>query len=65
MKWGVFMKKNNYHINEETFQAASSQDCTGLIPALPANEKEMEYYEELYDFLPPGGKNIIERNKEH
>lgn len=30
----------------------SFQDCTGLIPAGPVNEKEMEDYEELYPFLP-------------
>lgn len=32
--------------------AASSQDCTGLIPALPESDEEIEAYEELYHFLP-------------
>ncbi len=32
---------------------ASTQDCTGLIPAGPVDEKEMDQYEELYSFLPP------------
>lgn len=28
----------------------SSCDCTGLIPALPASEAELEAYEEMYQF---------------
>lgn len=36
--------------------AASMQDCTGLIPAEPADKAELEAYEELYHFLPPNGK---------
>lgn len=40
--------------------AASSQDCTGLIPSAPESDAEIEAYEELYHFLPPDGraKNI-------
>jgi hypothetical protein len=30
----------------------SAQDCTGLIPAGPVDEDELEAYEELYPFLP-------------
>ncbi|MBR5509615.1 MAG: hypothetical protein IKV59_06140 [Lachnospiraceae bacterium] len=30
----------------------SAQDCTGLIPAGPVDENELEAYEELYPFLP-------------
>lgn len=30
----------------------SAQDMTGLIPAGPVEEEEMEHYEELYPFLP-------------
>lgn len=33
--------------------AASSQDCTGLIPAAPVSAAEVESYEDLYHFLPP------------
>ena len=33
-------------------KAASFQDCTGLIPAAPADAAEIENYEELYPFLP-------------
>lgn len=36
--------------------AASSQDCTGLIPSEPASEAELQSYEDLYHFLPPNGK---------
>ena len=30
----------------------SSMECTGLIPALPEDESQLEAYEELYPFLP-------------
>lgn len=30
----------------------SFQDCTGLIPAAPEDDSELENYEELYPFLP-------------
>ncbi len=36
--------------------AASSQDCTGLIPSNPASVEELEAYEELYHFLPPNSR---------
>ena len=32
-------------------RACSSMDCTGLIPALPQSEAELEYYEELYPYI--------------
>ncbi|MDY3248774.1 MAG: hypothetical protein SOX32_00325 [Candidatus Choladocola sp.] len=28
----------------------SSSDCTGLIPALPSSEEELESYESMYQF---------------
>ena len=31
--------------------AASTQDCTGLIPALPQDEAEQEAYEDLYPYI--------------
>ncbi len=37
---------------EQSFLTCSAQDCTGLIPAGPVNEDELENYEELYPFLP-------------
>lgn len=33
--------------------AASSTDCTGLIPAAPINDEEMESHEDIYHYLPP------------
>lgn len=33
-------------------KSCSATDCTGLIPALPQDEAELESYEELYHFLP-------------
>ena len=32
---------------EQSFLTCSAQDCTGLIPAGPVNEDELENYEEL------------------
>lgn len=36
--------------------AASKQDCTGLIPSEPVSVAELESYEDLYHFLPPNGE---------
>lgn len=33
-------------------ETISAQDCTGLIPAAPSDQEELENYEELYPFLP-------------
>lgn len=33
--------------------AASTQDCTGLIPSAPLNEAELESYNEIYKFQAP------------
>ena len=37
--------------------AASTQDCTGLIPSGPVNEDELESYEAVYHYQPPKIKN--------
>lgn len=34
-------------------KAASSMDCTGLIPSAPTSRAELESYEELYSYRPP------------
>ncbi len=49
-------EKNNQEIIDSydyLSNAASTQDCTGLIPSAPESEAELEAYEELYHFLPP------------
>ena len=33
-------------------QSCSTTDCTGLIPALPETDAELEHYQELYHYLP-------------
>ncbi|MGI6402918.1 MAG: hypothetical protein ACOX0K_01585 [Oscillospiraceae bacterium] len=47
-------KKNNKdslaHLDIDVVSAASSMDCTGLIPAAPKNEFEEEAYKSLYHF---------------
>ena len=32
---------------------ASSTECTGLIPALPQSEAQIESYEDIYPFMTP------------
>lgn len=52
------MKKKNSDIIDDfdyLSNAASSKDCTGLIPANPVSDAELESYEDLYHFLPPHG----------
>ena len=37
---------------EIDIQSCSATDCTGLIPALPETDAELEHYQELYHYLP-------------
>ena len=37
---------------DSDIQACSATDCTGLIPALPETDAELEHYQELYHYLP-------------
>lgn len=49
-------KKNNQLIIDSydyLANAASTQDCTGLIPSLPTSKAELESYEDLYHYQPP------------
>ena len=46
----------DYNIKDDDFldnPVASSMDCTGLIPALPETETELEFYEEMLPYLTP------------
>ncbi|MGC4019149.1 MAG: hypothetical protein QM793_07935 [Muricomes sp.] len=36
--------------------AASSMDCTGLIPSLPVTDAELESYNDLYQYQTPATK---------
>ena len=36
-------------------QACSATDCTGLTPALPQDEAQLESYQDLYPFNPEDG----------
>lgn len=42
---------HKYKIQDLDVQACSATDCTGLIPAAPANQEELENYEEVYPYL--------------
>ena len=46
--------KNNAAQNpfdDSDIQACSATDCTGLIPALPQDEAEVEAYEDIYPYI--------------
>ena len=60
-------KENQKIIDEYDYlsNAASSQDCTGLIPSEPVSAEELESYEELYHFLPPGARAAAIKPEEH
>ena len=51
------MKQTTVNLNDlpeyDYLKPASTQDCTGLIPAGPVDEHELSCYEDLYAFLPP------------
>lgn len=48
-------KENEKIIDDYDYlaNAASSHDCTGLIPSLPSSEEELEAYNDIYQFYPP------------
>lgn len=37
--------------DDSDIQACSATDCTGLIPALPQDEAEVEAYEDIYPYI--------------
>jgi len=46
----------DYNIKDDDYldnPVASSMECTGLIPALPETEAELEFYEEMFPYLTP------------
>lgn len=59
------MKEPNRHSDtfqeheefEFDIQACASMDCTGLIPALPVSEAELDSYKDLYPYLPTAKKD--------
>ena len=48
-------KQNEKIIDDYDYlsNAASSMDCTGLIPTLDKSEEELESYNDVYQFTPP------------
>lgn len=51
-------KENEKIIDDYDYlsNAASSMDCTGLIPSLPVTDAELESYNDLYQFQTPATK---------
>ena len=46
--------KDEYDVD---IQSCSAMDCTGLIPSLPSSEAEIEFYDEMYPYLPRATAN--------
>lgn len=48
-------KKNREIIDSYDYlaNAASTQDCTGLIPSAPTSKAELDSYADVYHFEPP------------
>ena len=48
----------SYHEHDDNYpvQACSAMDCTGLIPALPETEEQLEYFKEFYSLFGKGGR---------
>jgi len=42
-------KYNLDHLDFHQINVSSSMDCTGLIPATPESDEELDSYRELYD----------------
>lgn len=66
------MKKEKSNSNKEIIDsydylsnAASVQDCTGLIPSAPLSEAELESYEAIYHYEPPKVPDPDTSSKEH
>lgn len=43
--------------------AASTMDCTGLIPSLPQSEDELESYNDVVQYMPPAAAKKTGANK--
>lgn len=48
-------QKIDYHTDSYDYlaNAASTQDCTGLIPANPDSDEALESYKDIYQYEPP------------
>lgn len=57
-------KENEKIIDDYDYlsNAASSMDCTGLIPSLPVTDAELESYNDLYQFQTPASKAKISKH---
>ena len=61
-----YNKMNNFSDYDYLSNAASSQDCTGLIPVAPPNADAWDCYADIYPFLPvfPARHNIGDQFEE-
>ena len=52
--WSSQMSRHTakYDPMDVDIQSCSATDCTGLIPALPQTDAEVEHYNQMYHFMP-------------
>ena len=51
--------------DDSDIQACSATDCTGLIPALPETDAELEHYQDLYHYLPDSPNQAADDSDHH
>lgn len=51
------------YLSDEYVNAASSTDCTGLIPSNPTSKEEVDSYKDIYNFQVPIAEDQEEKNK--
>ena len=52
----ILKKKTNKELIDDydyLTNAASTMDCTGLIPSLPQSEEELDSYNDIVQYMPP------------
>lgn len=67
---GDFMKNSSKKQLSSTdwdidIQSCSATDCTGLIPALPETDAELEHYQDLYHYLPDSPNQTADDSDHH
>lgn len=51
------------YLSDEYINAASTTDCTGLIPSNPTSKAEVDSYKEVYNFQVPIAEDQDDENE--
>lgn len=61
-RWIILKEKTQKELTDNfdyLSNAASTTDCTGLIPSLPQNEDELEAYNDIVQYMSPAAKSSM------